>query len=51
MNFTFTLTLEEANVVLTSLSKMPYESVVNLITKLKQQADAQMQENQTREEE
>ena len=38
----FDLTIDEANLVLASLAKMPFEQVFNLIGKLKQQADEQM---------
>ena len=38
----FELTLEEANVILGSLGKMPYESVAGLINKIQEQAQPQL---------
>lgn len=40
----FELTLEEANIILASLGKMPYESVVGLVGKLQKQAAPQLAE-------
>ena len=48
----FELSLEEANIILGSLGKMPYESVVGLVAKLQKQAAPQLAEqNQTQAEE
>lgn len=38
----FELTVEEANVVLAALGKMPYEQVVSVIVKIRDQAQAQL---------
>jgi hypothetical protein len=40
-NFSFTLTEQEANVIIASLAKQPYEVVANLIQKLQVQASNQ----------
>lgn len=40
--FNFELTLDEANVVLGSLGKQPYEAVANLIQKIREQAQPQL---------
>ena len=40
--FNFELTLEEANLVLGSLGKQPYDTVAALIMKIKQQAEPQI---------
>lgn len=37
------LTLPEINVILSSLSKMPYEAVMDLVPKIQKQAQAQIQ--------
>ena len=42
MNFTFELTDQEANIVLSSLAKQPYEAVAGLIVKIQQQAERQL---------
>lgn len=39
----FELTIDETNVVMTALGRMPYESVFNLVQKLQQQAGPQLQ--------
>lgn len=39
----FELTLEETNTILSSLVKQPYDSVANLINKIQQQAQPQLQ--------
>lgn len=39
----FKLSIEETNLILTSLSKQPFEVVVNLIDKLKSEAQKQLQ--------
>ena len=41
--FHFELTLDEANLVLAALGKAPFDQVANLIGKLKQQAEPQLQ--------
>jgi len=38
----FELTVEEANLVIAALAKMPFEAVANLIPKMQQQAQAQL---------
>ena len=38
----FELTVEEANLVLTALGRMPYESVFQLINNMQQQAQNQI---------
>lgn len=38
----FELTLEEANIILNSLGKQPYEAVAPIIAKLQQQAQPQL---------
>jgi hypothetical protein len=43
-NLNFELTIEEANLVIAALAKMPFEAVANLIPKMQQQAQAQMQQ-------
>jgi hypothetical protein len=40
----FELTIEETNVVMASLGRMPYDQVFNLVTKLQQQATPQLQQ-------
>ena len=40
--FQFELTLDEANLVLAALGKQPFEVVVNLIQKIKEQAEPQL---------
>lgn len=42
MYFEFKLTLDEANLVLATLGKLPYEQVSGLITNIKTQADPQI---------
>lgn len=37
------LTLNEINLILTSLGKMPYESVFELVGKIREQAEPQLQ--------
>lgn len=49
MNFTFELTEEEAQVILDSLGKEPFNKVVSLINKLHAQAYEQRQENEKTE--
>jgi hypothetical protein len=41
---TFELTIDEANYVLGSLVKMPFEQVASLIEKLRNQAQSQLQQ-------
>ena len=48
-NLTFTLTIEEANTILTALSKLPFEAVSGLIPKLQSQAQAQLSPPQSAE--
>lgn len=45
----FELTINEANLVLGSLGKMPYESVAELIGKLREQAQPQLAEAEAAE--
>ncbi len=49
MELTFTLTLEEANLVVKALSKLPFEEVNNLIAKLNTQATPQLKSESTKE--
>jgi hypothetical protein len=44
------LSLEEINVVLAALGRMPYESVAALIPKIQQQGQAQLQKEETTQE-
>jgi hypothetical protein len=37
-----TLTVNEWNVIMASLGKMPFEQVVNVVNEIKKQAEAQM---------
>lgn len=46
VKLTLDLTLEETNLILSSLSKEAYASVVGLIGKIQQQAQAQLNEVQ-----
>lgn len=39
-----TLTLDELNIVMSGLGKLPLETVLNVFSKLRQQAEAQLQE-------
>lgn len=41
-NLKFELTVEEANLVIAALAKMPFETVVVLIPKIQQQAQSQL---------
>jgi hypothetical protein len=43
-NLNFELTINEANLVIAALAKMPFEAVSNLIPKMQEQAQAQMQQ-------
>ena len=43
---TFELTVEQANIVLESLYKMPYQAVAGLIAELQKQAAPQVQSQQ-----
>jgi hypothetical protein len=38
----FDLTIEEANIIMAALGKMPYESVFQLVEKIKAQAQEQL---------
>lgn len=40
---TFTFTLEEANIIMASLGKQPYDTVFDVVTKLRAQAQSQLQ--------
>jgi|APCry1669188879_1035177.scaffolds.fasta_scaffold233127_2 hypothetical protein len=42
----FELTFEEINLIMVSLGRMPYESVFQLVEKLKSQATPQLQQLQ-----
>jgi len=42
-SITFTVTLAEANGILQSLAQLPFAQVVDLISKLKEQAQVQLQ--------
>ena len=42
------LTLEKLNIIMVSLSKMPYENVAQLIEEVKTQAQEQIQKQQER---
>ena len=46
----FELTLEEANIVLGGLSKLPYEHSAGLIQKMQQQAQPQLPTNESADE-
>jgi hypothetical protein len=45
----FELTIEEANVILASLGRQPYETVAAIISKIQQQAQPQLAAMQTEE--
>jgi hypothetical protein len=45
----FEFTLEETNLVMASLGRMPYESVFQLVDKIKSQAGLQLQQTQLQE--
>jgi hypothetical protein len=42
MNFNITLTLDQLNLVLAALSKLPFETVTDTITVIKQQGTEQL---------
>lgn len=42
------LTIEEINVILVALGKLPLEASLNLFTKIKTQAETQLQETKER---
>lgn len=42
LKLTFTLTLEQANIVMAALAKLPYEASAGVIALLQQQADPQV---------
>lgn len=42
MDIRLTLTVEEINAILASLGKHPFDQIAALITKIKQQGDAQL---------
>lgn len=43
-NITLNVTLDEANIILQALAKLPYEAVFKMIDKVTQQAQKQLQE-------
>lgn len=45
MNITFTLTVEEANMVLGAVAQLPYAQVAALVAKLREQAEPQLKPN------
>lgn len=42
MNFELNLTLDELNLILASLAKLPFETVTGLIQKVREQAEPQL---------
>ena len=44
MDLDFKLTIEEVNLILSALSKRPFDEVAGIIFKIKQSADAQVAE-------
>lgn len=42
LKLTFTLTLDQANIVMAALAKLPYEASAGVIALLQQQADPQV---------
>ena len=42
LKLTFTLTLEQANIVMAALGKLPYEASAGVIALMQQQADPQV---------
>ena len=46
MELTFKLTLDETNVILAALGKVPYEAAAPVVDKLRQQAQPQLQASQ-----
>lgn len=42
MELNFKFSVEEANLILAALAKQPFETVVNLITKIQEQAKSQL---------
>jgi hypothetical protein len=42
MNLTFTLTLDQTNVILAALGKQPFETVAPIVDTLRQQAQPQL---------
>lgn len=47
MDFTFTFTEKEVNKIMQSLGNMPFNEVVDLVFKIKSNAEKQVQEKQT----
>lgn len=45
MKFTIELTEQQVNIVLQSLTKLPLEQVLETFTKIKQQAEKQLQDD------
>jgi hypothetical protein len=46
LKLTFTLSLDQANLVMAALGKLPYEASASVIALLQQQADPQVKEAQ-----
>lgn len=46
MNLNFSVTLDETNIILAALGKLPYEAAAPVIDKLRQQAQPQLQQAQ-----
>ena len=44
----FEVSIEDANLLLTALAKMPYEAVAKLINELQQSAQSQLQPTETK---
>ena len=49
MNLNLQLTIDEVNIILRSLSKHPFDEVVNLITKIRQQGESQIPKQEAAE--
>ena len=45
------LTVDEVNIILTSLGRMPYESVYTLVEKIKNEGESQLEEIKTQSKE
>lgn len=50
-NLTLTLSVDQTNVVLAALAKLPFESVADLIVTIRQQAQAQLDQAPVKEQE
>lgn len=46
MNLKFELNLDETNIILAALGKMPYEASAPVVDKLRQQAQPQLQQQE-----